>query len=290
MRLALGQPVVIENVGGAGGNIGTGRLARATPDGYTIGIGQWSTHVVNAVTYSLPYHVIDDFEPISLLTNTPQLIIARKDFPAKDVRELVAWLKANPDKASAATVGAAGGAQVSSIYFQEKVGTKLTFVPYRGGAPAMQDLVSGRVDIMLDQAANALGQVRAGAIKAYAVMAKERWAAAAGCTDHRQVRPDRARTLRTGMPCGPPRGRRRTSSPSSTRGHRGARRPDREAAPGGARPRRLAARPADAGGAPRAPQGRDREVVADRQGVRTEGRVKQATRKEQKRAVPRVRP
>ena len=124
MRLALGQPVVIENVGGAGGNIGTGRLARAAPDGYTVGIGQWSTHVVNAVTYSLPYHVIDDFEPISLLTNTPQLIIARKDFPAKDVRELVAWLKANPDKASAATVGAAGGAQVSSIYFQEKVGTK----------------------------------------------------------------------------------------------------------------------------------------------------------------------
>jgi tripartite-type tricarboxylate transporter receptor subunit TctC len=177
MRLALGQPVVIENVGGAGGNIGTGRLARSASDGYTVGIGQWSTHVVNAVTYSLPYHVIDDFEPIALLTNTPQLIIARKDFPAKDVRELVAWLKANPDKASAATVGAAGGAQVSSIYFQEKVGTKLTFVPYRGGAPAMQDLVSGRVDLMLDQAANALGQVRAGAIKAYAVMAKERWAA-----------------------------------------------------------------------------------------------------------------
>jgi len=177
MRLALGQPVVIENVAGAGGNIGTGRLARAAPDGYTVGIGQWSTHVVNAVTYALPYDVVNDFEPVALLTNTPQLIIARKDFPAKDVRDLVAWLKANPDKASAATVGAAGGAQVSSIYFQQKVGTRLTFVPYRGGAPAMQDLISGRVDLMLDQAANALGQVRAGAIKAYAVMAKERWGA-----------------------------------------------------------------------------------------------------------------
>ena len=177
MRLALGQPVVIENVAGAGGNIGTGRLARSTPDGYTVGIGQWSTHVVNAVTYSLPYHVMDDFEPIALLTNTPQLIIARKDLPPRDVRELVSWLKINPDKVTAATVGAAGGAQVSLIYFQERVGTKLTFVPYRGGAPAMQDLVSGRVDIMLDQAANALGEVRAGAIKAYAVMAKERWSA-----------------------------------------------------------------------------------------------------------------
>ena len=100
MRASLGQPMVIENVAGAGGNIGIGRLARARPDGYTVGIGQWSTHVVNAVTYSLPYDVVDDFEPIALLTDTPQLIIARKDFPAKDVQELVAWLKANPDKAT----------------------------------------------------------------------------------------------------------------------------------------------------------------------------------------------
>src|ERR1041384_1420833 len=133
MRNALGQPVVIENVPGAGGNLGVGRVARAEPDGYTIGIGQWSTHVVNAVTYALPYNVQTDFEPIALLTITPQLIIGRKDFPAKDIRELVDWLKANPDKATAGTVGAAGGAQVSSIYFAKEVGTSLRFVPYRGG-------------------------------------------------------------------------------------------------------------------------------------------------------------
>ena len=129
------------------------------------------------MTYKLPYDVFNDFEPIALLADTPQLIIARKDFPAKDVKDLIAWLKANPDKATAATVGAAGGSQVSAVYFQQKTGTTFRFVPYRGGAPAMQDLVSGQVDIMFDMAANALGQVRNGNIKAYAVMAKERWSA-----------------------------------------------------------------------------------------------------------------
>jgi tripartite-type tricarboxylate transporter receptor subunit TctC len=148
MRAALGQPIVVENVAGAGGNLGTGRVARAAPDGTTVGIGQWSTHVVNAITYNLPYHVLNDFEPIALIANTPQLIIARKDFPAKNVKELIAWLKANPDQATAATVG---------------------------GGPAVQDLAGGQVDLMLDQAANALGPVRGGLIKAYAVMAKARW-------------------------------------------------------------------------------------------------------------------
>lgn len=175
MRQVLGHTVVVENVAGAGGNLGVGRLARAAPDGYTIGLGQWSTHVVNQITYPLPYHVLNDFEPIALLTITPQLIIARKDFPPKDAKELVAWLKANPDKATAATVGAAGGAQVSSMYFEKALGTKFRFVPYRGGHAAMVDLIAGRVDMMLDQAANAVGQVRAGGIKAYAVMAKSRW-------------------------------------------------------------------------------------------------------------------
>ncbi len=176
MREVLGQPVLVENIAGAGGNIGIGRLARAEPDGYTIGIGQWSTHVVNAVTYALPYDV-REFEPIALLTITPQLIIARKDFPAKDVKDLLAWLKANPDKATAGSVGAAGGAQVSAIYFQKQTGTTFRFVPYRGGGPAVQDMAAGRVDLMFDQAANALGPVRAGTVKAYAVMAKSRWQA-----------------------------------------------------------------------------------------------------------------
>jgi len=176
MRETLGQPVVIENLTGAGGNLGVGKLAKAEPDGYTIGIGQWSTHVVNPVTYDVPYDIVKDFEPIALLTNTPQLIIARKDFPAKDVKELVAWLKANPDKATAATVGVAGGAQVSAMYFQKETGTAFRFVPYRGGGPAITDMMAGQVDLMFDQAANALGPVRGGSVKAYAVMSKERWA------------------------------------------------------------------------------------------------------------------
>jgi len=175
LEAALGQPMVIENVGGAGGTLGVGRVARAEPDGYTLLIGQWSTQVVNPITYNLSFDVVTSFAPIALLADTPQIIIARKDFPAKDVGELIAWLKANPDKAQAATVGAAGGAQVAGLYFQKVTGTTFGFVPYRGGAPAMQDLMAGRVDIMFDQAANAMTQVRAGTIKAYAVMTEKRW-------------------------------------------------------------------------------------------------------------------
>jgi tripartite-type tricarboxylate transporter receptor subunit TctC len=175
LEAALGQPVVIENVGGAGGTVGVGRVARATPDGYTLLIGQWSTQVVNPATYKLDYDVVNDFAPIALLATTPQIIIARKDFPAADVHELITWLKANPDKAQAATVGAAGGAQVAGMYFAQATGTRFGFVPYRGGAPAMQDLIAGRVDFMFDQAANALTQLRAGTIKAYAVMSDARW-------------------------------------------------------------------------------------------------------------------
>jgi tripartite-type tricarboxylate transporter receptor subunit TctC len=175
LEAALGQPIVIENVGGAGGTIGATRVARAEPDGYTLLIGQWGTQVVNPITYNLTYDAANDFAPIALLAVTPQMIIARKDFPASDVRELIAWLKTNPDKAQAATVGAAGGAQVAGMYFQQVTGTRFGFVPYRGGAPAMQDLMAGRVDIMFDQAANAITQVRAGTIKAYAVMTEARW-------------------------------------------------------------------------------------------------------------------
>jgi tripartite-type tricarboxylate transporter receptor subunit TctC len=175
LAAALGQPIVIKNVAGAGGTVGVGRVARAAPDGYTLLIGQWSTQVVNPATYNLDYDIVNDFAPIALLAITPQIIIARLDFPATNVRELIDWLKANPDKAQAATVGAAGGAQVAGMYFQQITGTKFGFVPYRGGAPAMQDLMAGRVDFMFDQAANAITQVRASTIKAYAVMTKDRW-------------------------------------------------------------------------------------------------------------------
>ena len=133
------------------------------------------TQVVNPATYKLDYDIVDSFASVALLANTPQMIIARKDFPANDVREFIAWLKANPDKAQAGTVGAAGGAQVAGMYFQQATGTKFGFVPYRGGAPAMQDLMAGRIDFMFDQAANAMTQLHAGTIKAYAMLTEQRW-------------------------------------------------------------------------------------------------------------------
>jgi tripartite-type tricarboxylate transporter receptor subunit TctC len=178
MKGTLGQSVIIENVAGAGGSIGTGRVARAAPDGYTISIGHWGTHALNGATYTLAYDVVKDFEPVSLLANTPQWIIAKKALPPTDLKGLVDWLKANPGKASAGTVGAAGAPQIAGMYFQKSTGTRFQFVPYRGGAPAIQDLVAGQIDLMFDQSANSFAQVRSGQVKVYAVLAKARWSAA----------------------------------------------------------------------------------------------------------------
>jgi tripartite-type tricarboxylate transporter receptor subunit TctC len=176
MRASLNQPIVIEDVGGASGTIGVGRAARAAPDGYTLSMGMWATHVLNGAVFALPYHVLDDFEPIALLTSNPQLIVAKKAAPAKNLNELIAWLKANPGKASQGTAGA--GTRVSGAFFQSLSGTAFEFVPYRGAAPAMQDLIAGQIDLMFDQVSNALPQVRAGNIKAFAVTAKTRLALA----------------------------------------------------------------------------------------------------------------
>jgi tripartite-type tricarboxylate transporter receptor subunit TctC len=176
MRASLGQPIVIEDVTGASGTIGVGRAARAAPDGYTLSMGMWATHVLNGAVFTLPYHVMNDFEPIALLTSNPQLIVARKNVPAGSLTELIAWLRANPGKASQGTAGA--GTHVSGAFFQNLSGTSFTFVPYRGAAPAMQDLIAGNIDLMFDQVSNALPQVQAGNVKAFAVTAKTRLALA----------------------------------------------------------------------------------------------------------------
>jgi tripartite-type tricarboxylate transporter receptor subunit TctC len=179
MRAALGQSIIVENPTGAGGTIGTARAARAAPDGYTVILGHWQTHVVNAATYSLPFDVVSDFEPISLVADCPIWLVGRKTLAPNDLKELVAWLKANPDKATVGIPGVGGGADVVGTYFQRDTGTRFQYVPYRGGAPMVQDLVAGQIDLSFTQVASSLQQVRSGDLKAYAVMAKTRWWAAA---------------------------------------------------------------------------------------------------------------
>jgi tripartite-type tricarboxylate transporter receptor subunit TctC len=176
MRPSLGQPIIIENVGGADGSIAVGRVARAAPDGYTISIGNVATHVLNGAAYSLPYDLLNDLEAISRLTDAPAFIDAKLALPAKDLKELIAWLKANPDKASAGVF--ATWSRLFGAYFQSSTGTHIQFVPYRGAAPAMQDLIAGQIDLMFDQAGNTLAQLRNGKIRTYAVAARKRLALA----------------------------------------------------------------------------------------------------------------
>jgi tripartite-type tricarboxylate transporter receptor subunit TctC len=178
IRTELGQPVLIENVTGAGGSIGVGRVAAAAPDGYTISAGHFGTHVANGAIYPLKYDLQRDLDPVARLPSNPMLVVTRRDFPAANLKELVAWLKANPGKATAGTAGAGSGAHIGGAFLANLVGAPLAFVPYRGTAPAMQDLVSGQIDLIVDQAANALPQVRQGSIKALAVTAATRLAAA----------------------------------------------------------------------------------------------------------------
>jgi tripartite-type tricarboxylate transporter receptor subunit TctC len=174
MRRALGQAIIIENVAGAGGSLGVGRVTRAAPDGYTIGAGTWGSHVANGAIYSLPYDMLNDLEPVSLLPVEPNLIIARKGFPPKNLSELITWLKKNPDTASAGTSGVGGPSHMSAIFFQSKTVTRFQLVPYRGAGPALHDLVAGQLDIMFTGPSIALPHVRDGTIKAYAVTAKTR--------------------------------------------------------------------------------------------------------------------
>ena len=174
MRLALGQPLIVENVAGASGSTGTGRVVRAPPDGYTLVSGNLSTHVLNAAVFNLPYDVRKDFEPVSLLADQSFLIVGKKGLPAKNLKELIGWLKANPDKAVQGTGGPGGMPHLIGTYFQKETGTRFGLAAYRGTAVAINDLVAGHIDMMIDAVNNTLPQVRVGMINAYAVTAKNR--------------------------------------------------------------------------------------------------------------------
>jgi tripartite-type tricarboxylate transporter receptor subunit TctC len=178
IRADLGQPVLIENVSGAGGSIGVGRVAAAAPDGYTISAGHFGTHVANGAIYPLKYDLLRDLDPLARLPSNPMVVVTRKDFPAASLTELVAWLRANPGKATAGTAGAGSGSHIGGVFLASQVKAPLQFVPYRGTAPALQDLVAGQIDLIIDQAANSLPQVRQGGVKALAVTAATRLAAA----------------------------------------------------------------------------------------------------------------
>ena len=178
MRTLLGQTIVIENVGGATGSIGTGRVARATPDGYTLTVGIWNTHVANGAVYPLQYDIVNDFEPIALLADAPLVLLGKKALPANDFKELIAWLKANPDKASLGTTGAGGPVHLLGVLLQKETGARFGLVPYRGAGPMVQDLVAGQIDMTIANTATSLPHVRAGKIKAFAVTAKSRVAIA----------------------------------------------------------------------------------------------------------------
>jgi tripartite-type tricarboxylate transporter receptor subunit TctC len=172
MRQSLGQPLTIQNVSGAEGTIAVGRAARARPDGYTLVVGGMSTHVLNGGLYSLPYDLLNDFAPISSLAIIPQVLFARKTMAAADVKELITWLRANPNQASAG-IGSATNHLLTTL-FQKEIGTQFTLVPYRGNAPARQDLLAGRIDLFFDNP-DQFPLMRVGSIKAYAVTSDARW-------------------------------------------------------------------------------------------------------------------
>jgi tripartite-type tricarboxylate transporter receptor subunit TctC len=176
MKTTLGHPIIVENVSGAAGSIGVGRVARASPDGYTLSVGHWNTHVVIGATMNLSFDVLNDFAPIALLADTPIWLVARKDLPPKNLVELVAWLKQN--KATAGTVGVGGASDVTGSYFMQATGTQLQFVPYRGSAPLNQDLVAGHIDLNLGMSAASYPLFSSKQIKAYAMMTKTRWSGA----------------------------------------------------------------------------------------------------------------
>jgi tripartite-type tricarboxylate transporter receptor subunit TctC len=169
MKVALGETILIENTTGAGGSIGVGRVVHSPADGYTIGFGHLGTHVANGAIYKLNYDLVTDLEPIVLLPSNPMIVVSKNAVPAKSLKELLAWLKDRPQPAAAGTAGAGSASHVAGLGFEAATGLKLQYVPYRGTGPAMNDLVAGQIDIIVDQLSNSINQVRAGNIRGYAV-------------------------------------------------------------------------------------------------------------------------
>jgi len=169
MKTTLGEAILVENVTGAGGSIGVGRAVRSPPDGYTLSFGHLGTHVANGAVYKLGYDLVADLEPVVLLPSNPMIIVSKNAVPAKSLSELLAWLRSLTTPAAAGTAGAGSGSHIAGLYFESVTGIKLQYVPYRGTAPAMNDLVAGQIDLIVDQTSNSINQVRAGTIRAYAV-------------------------------------------------------------------------------------------------------------------------
>src|SRR5215216_7094085 len=169
MKVTLGETVLVENVTGAGGSVGVGRAVRSPPDGYTISFGHLGTHVANGATYKLGYDLVADLEPVALLPSNPMIIVSKKEVPANSLKEFLAWLKSQPSPPTAGTAGAVSGSHIAGLYFESVAGIKLQYVPYRGTGPAMNDLVAGQIDLIVDQTSNSINQVRAGNIRAYAI-------------------------------------------------------------------------------------------------------------------------
>ena len=174
MKTTLGETLLVENVTGAGGSIGVGRAVRSPPDGYTVSFGHLGTHVANGAIYKLGYDLVTDLEPVVLLPSNPMIVVSKNAVPAKTLKELIDWLKARPAPATAGTAGAGSGSHIAGLYFENVSGVKLQYVPYRGTGPALNDLVAGQIDVIIDQTSNSIGQVRGGNIRAYAVTSDKR--------------------------------------------------------------------------------------------------------------------
>jgi tripartite-type tricarboxylate transporter receptor subunit TctC len=273
MRATLGQPVIVENVTGAGGTLSIARVVRAAPDGYTASIGHLNSHVFSGATYSLSYDLLNDLEPVTLLTTAPLVLVARNALPPNDLPDLIAWLKANPNKASLGTVGMGGPARVWGTYFQKGTGTQFQFVPYRGAATIVQDLVAGQIDLACVEGSNIVPHLAGGKIKTYAVPDQDPLGGSPRHTDDRRGRVTgilRA-VLAWTVDAEEHRPRRHRQAQWCRCGGLG-----RSGGAGAACETwsgNLPARTADAGGAGCVSQGGDREVVADHQGGQHQARI-----------------